>query len=179
MSAPHLHSPTRVAPAGGREAAPASAMTVPQASSNRRSKKLIEPRTQLRFVRLFITTSAFAVLVQALVMSYLMMTIADRMPNDGVQLKSQMLNLLATGLGITLVLLVPLTLVVGIASTHKVVGPLYRFRVYLTQLAAGENPPPCRIRRDDELQDLCELLNRATEPLRTAPTAAAPRKEAA
>lgn len=68
----------------------------------------------------------------------------------------------------------------GVASTHKIVGPLYRFRVYLTALARGESPEPCRIRKDDELQDLCELLNRATEPLRhvqRVPDAA--RKEAA
>jgi hypothetical protein len=76
-------------------------------------------------------------------------------------------------------MLVPLTLLVGITSTHKVVGPLYRFRVYLTQLAAGERPAPCRIRQNDELQDLCELLNRATQPLRETKLAALPREEVA
>jgi hypothetical protein len=68
-----------------------------------------------------------------------------------------------------------MTLSVGISATHKIVGRSNRFRIYLTELAAGEHPEPCRIRKDDELQDLCELLNRATEPLRRAqptPTAA-------
>lgn len=134
--------------------------------SNRRRKKLIEPRIQWRFALIFLTTSLLAALVQSLVVSFLTMRAADRLPNDGTLLKMQVFDLLAGGLGVTVLLLVPLTLAVGISSMHKVVGPLYRFRVYLTELARGENPPPCRIRKDDELQDLCELLNRATAPLR-------------
>lgn len=133
---------------------------------NRRSKKLIEPRIQWRFALTFLTTSALAALVQSLVVSFLTMRAADRLPNDGALLKLQLLEILGGGLGITVLLLVPLTLVSGIVSTHRIVGPLYRFRVYLTQLAQGEHPGPCHIRKDDELQDLCELLNRATAPLR-------------
>jgi len=133
---------------------------------NRRSKKLIEPRIQWRFALIFLTTSALAALVQSLVVSFLTMRAADRLPNDGALLKLQLLEILGGGLGLTVLLLVPLTLVSGIVSTHRIVGPLYRFRVYLTQLAQGERPGPCSIRKDDELQDLCELLNRATAPLR-------------
>jgi len=135
-------------------------------SAERRKKKLIEPRIQKRFVLIFLSATALAILVQAMVVSHLLLRVADRLPNDGVELKAELLGTLASALTFTLLLLTPLTLIVGIASTHKVVGPLYRFRVYLTQLAAGERPQPCRIREDDELQDFCELLNRATEPLR-------------
>jgi len=135
-------------------------------SSERRKKKLIEPRIQKRFVLIFLSTTALAMLVQALVVSHLLLRVADRLPNDGVELKAELLGTLTSSLTFTLLLLTPLTLAVGIASTHKIVGPLYRFRLYLTQLAAGERPQPCRIREDDELQDLCALLNRATEPLR-------------
>jgi nitrogen fixation/metabolism regulation signal transduction histidine kinase len=159
--------------------APESAMNATQNASNRRAKKLIEPRIQMRFALIFLTTAALAVLVQALVVSYLMMATADSLPNDGALLKSRVLDVLASGLGVTMLMLVPLTLLVGITSTHKVVGPLYRFRVYLTQLAAGERPAPCRIRQNDEQQDLCELLNRATQPLRETKLAALPREEVA
>lgn len=139
----------------------------------KRKRKLIEPRIQWRFALIFLTTSALAVLVQTMVLCYLMLGIADRLTNDGVELKSQLPDVLAASLFCTSVLLVPLTLAVGIKATHKVVGPLYRFRVYLGELAAGVKPQPCRIRKDDELQDFCELLNRVTEPLRRAEPAAA------
>ncbi len=140
----------------------------------RRKKKLIEPRIQQRFLLLFLSTTALALLVQALVVSYLLLRVADRLPNDGIALKAELLGLLASSLTFTLLLLTPLTLAVGIASTHKIVGPLYRFRVYLNQLAGGERPAPCRIRKDDELQDFCELLNRVTEPLRGSDASAIP-----
>lgn len=147
----------------------------------KRKRKLIEPRIQLRFALIFLTTSALAVLVQTMVVCYLMLGIADRLTHDGVELKSHLPDVLAGSLLCTSVLLVPLTLAVGIKSSHKVVGPLYRFRLYLSELAAGSKPQPCRIREDDELQDFCELLNRATEPLRRADPApaAAPTREAA
>jgi signal transduction histidine kinase len=147
-------------------------------AANRRKKKLIEPRIQIRFALTHITTSALAALVQAIIVSYLLMRIADGLPNDGMELKSQLPDILAGSLLVTVLLLVPLTLIVGISSSHKIVGPLYRFRQYLTKLRAGEKTEPCKIREDDELQDFCELLNAVTEPLRRAEEAP-PRREAA
>ena len=147
-------------------------------AANRRKKKLIEPRIQIRFALTHITTSALAALVQAVIVSYLLMRIADGLSNDGMELKSELPDILAGSLLVTVLLLVPLTLIVGISSSHKVVGPLYRFRQYLTKLRAGEKPEPCKIREDDELQDFCELLNAVTEPLRRVEEAP-PRREAA
>ena len=95
---------------------------------------------------------------------------------------SRLTDVLAGSFLVTLAILVPLTMAVGIAATHRVVGPLYRFRVYLTELAGGQRPGPCKIREKDELQDLCVLLNRATEPLRQSDAVPAERpveKEAA
>jgi len=146
---------------------------------NRRTKRLIEPRIQKRFVLIFLSTASLAALVQALVVSFLLLRAADRLPNDGWELKTEIGGILVSSLVFTVTFLVPLTLAVGVVSTHKIVGPLYRFRVYLTQLAGGERPAPCRIRQDDELQDLCELLNRATAPLREAGPAPVERREAA
>src|SRR5262245_21512775 len=135
-------------------------------SAERRKRKLIEPRIQKRFVLVFLSTTALSLLVQALVVSHLLLGAADRLPSDGLELKTRIFGILASGMVAPLLLLTPLTLAVGISSTHKVVGPLYRFRTYLTQLEEGENPAPCKIRKDDELQDFCDLLNRVTEPLR-------------
>ncbi len=147
----------------------------------RRRKKLIEPRIQWRFTVIFLTTAALSALTQAIVLGYLLLRTADRLPNDGLVLKSDVPSVLGTSLLVTVLLLVPVTLVVGIKATHRVVGPLYRFRVYLTELVEGAAAQPCRIRKEDELQDFCELLNRATEPLRRAPSARAqlPEREAA
>jgi len=148
-------------------------------ASNRRKKKLIEPRIQIRIALLHLTTSMLAALVQAVVVSYLLMRIADGLPNDGMELKSELPDILGSSLLVTVLLLVPLTMIVGISSSHRVVGPLYRFREYLTQLRAGQKPAPCKIRENDELQDFCELMNTVTEPLRRTEEAPTPGERAA
>ena len=111
---------------------------------------MIEPRLQLRFSLIFLTSAALAALVQSITFSFLLMKIADRLPNDGLELKSRLTDVLAGSFLVTLAILVPLTMAVGIAATHRVVGPLYRFRVYLTELAGGQRPGPCKIREKDE-----------------------------
>ena len=59
--------------------------------SERRRKKLIEPRLQLRFSLIFLTSAALAALVQSITFSFLLMKIADRLPNDGLELKSRLI----------------------------------------------------------------------------------------
>jgi hypothetical protein len=55
---------------------------------------------------------------------------------------------------------------VGVLSTFRIAGPIYRFEQYLRQVVKGEAEGPCRIRDGDELWDLCDLINQATAPLR-------------
>jgi hypothetical protein len=76
-------------------------------------------------------------------------------------------GLLGATLAVSLAIVIPVTLVVAVLLTFKVAGPLYRFRVFLNQVKRGERPEDCRIRKSDELQDFCELLNEATAPLRS------------
>ena len=84
---------------------------------------------------------------------------------------------------------------VGILVTFRVAGPVYRFEQHLGSLARGEDPGTCRIRKGDELQDLCASINAAVETLRgqgqgeasppvpqsgtAAPQAALPRRDPA
>jgi len=133
---------------------------------NRRRKKLIEPRLQLRFSLAFLSTALVLVMVQAITISFLLQRIADGLPNDGMLLQSKLPGILLASFVVTLVLLAPLSLAIGVRMTFPIVGPMYRFRVFLRQIVNGENPGPCRIREGDELQDFCALLNEATAPLR-------------
>jgi hypothetical protein len=74
---------------------------------------------------------------------------------------------------ISAAVLLPLTLSVGIVATFRIAGPLHRFETFLRAIANGEKPADCKIRRGDELQEFCTLLNDVTAPLRTgdAPSA--------
>lgn len=55
-----------------------------------------------------------------------------------------------------------LVVVLGaVRFSHRVAGPMVRFKRNLRLIAAGELPPPLRTRRDDFLKDEVEALNRA------------------
>ena len=69
-------------------------------------------------------------------------------------------------LAMSFAFLLPMMLCVGILSTFRIAGPVYRFEQYLKEVARGEVSDPCRIRDGDELWDLCDLINEATAPLR-------------
>jgi hypothetical protein len=134
----------------------------------KRKKKLIEPRLQLRFSLAFLSTALVLVMVQAIVIQFVLQRVAARLPHDGNLLQAEIPTVLMISFAVTLLLLAPLSLGIGVMTTFRVVGPLYRFRVFLRQIADGERPGDCRIRKSDELQDFCELLNEATAPLRAA-----------
>lgn len=148
-----------------------------------RKKKLLEPRLQLEFCLLFLCITICAVLVQTIVLNLTLASLAGRVPNDGGRILAEIPRILGTSLLLTLALLVPVALAIGIHSTFKLVGPIHRFKVFLKQVAAGERPHECRIRAGDELQDLCRLMNEATAPLRRSGSSArddaAPAHEAA
>ena len=54
----------------------------------------------------------------------------------------------------------------SIRTSHKIAGPLYRFRLVLQALKEGEISPPISIRKGDYLHPEAELINQVLESLR-------------
>ena len=133
---------------------------------NKRKRKLIEPRIQGRFALLFLSVAAVAAFLHTVLLTYTLNSLAAELPNDGSVVLARIGEILSRSFFLTLALITPLTFALGVSSIFKIVGPLYRFRIFLKQVHRGEKPGPCRIREDDELQDFCELLNEVTAPLR-------------
>ncbi len=134
--------------------------------SHKRRKMLIEPRLQLRIGMLLLTTAGMAILLQAVLLVFMLQRTAVLLPSDGFILMSRLPSILGTNVLLTFLLIAPLAIVVGVIATFRIVGSLYRMRVYLRQLAAGERPVAFQVRKEDELKDICELLNQATASLR-------------
>ena len=133
---------------------------------NKRHIKLINPGVQLGLGARFLGLAILTILFQALVMNWLIIDSAVSMPEGGAYLVDLAPTLLLKAIGLSLVLVLPTTLIVGVLSSFSLVGPLYRFEEYLKSLLAGEQVDACRIRSKDKLHGLCGLLNQATEPLR-------------
>jgi hypothetical protein len=131
-----------------------------------RKKKLINPRLQLRLVAIFLCAAGLAVQVEAILVALTLTRLAGGLPNDGSELMEQVPEFVRTNLLLTFLLLTPLMLGVGIVATFKIAGPLHRFDLFLRAVRDGHQVEPCQIRKGDELQEMCTLLNEVTAPLR-------------
>jgi len=127
-----------------------------------RKKKLINPRMQLRLVAIFLCTAGLAVQVEAILVGWTLSRLSAQLPNDGPALLEQLPEFVRTNLFLTFLVLTPLMLGVVIVATFKIAGPIHRFEQFLRAVREGQQVEPCRIRKGDELQDLCTLLNEVT-----------------
>jgi len=134
---------------------------------NRRNKKLIDPGLQLRLILRFTACASVVVLVQAILLNYLVAGLSAKLPHDESILLAEWPAVFRFQLLAAFALLVPLLTLIGIQASFRIAGPLRRLQTHLEALAAGQDPGPCRLRKGDELQGLCELVNRATARLRT------------
>jgi methyl-accepting chemotaxis protein len=137
----------------------------------KRRIKLIQPRLQLKLTGWFLSVTAIGMLLQYLLLGFFLTQLAVQLPGQGAYVVSQADKMLLQSLGLSFVLVLPLTVAVGILVTFKVAGPVYRFEKHLQSIAQGEDVGPCRIRKGDELQELCRRINAAVDALRARSTA--------
>lgn len=133
----------------------------------RRKKKLVKSRLQLHLVAIFSSLACLSALFQVLVLNRSILVLAERTGESASRIASEIPSVLFGNLVITIAVLLPLMLVVGILVTHRVAGPIYRFEQHLGAIARGENPGVCKIRKGDELQELCTIINDAVEAMRS------------
>ncbi len=131
-----------------------------------RKKKLIKPALQLRLAAIFTVTALAAVIIQAFTLHRSMMKVAEFMPNDGDLLRKIWPEVFRSSVTLTAILIVLTVYLVGVTITHSLAGPIFRFEEYLRGLRAGRSTEPCKLRKGDQLQELCSLLNDATASLR-------------
>jgi methyl-accepting chemotaxis protein len=132
----------------------------------RRRKKLIKPRLQLKLTMIFVGLSALSLLLQFVLFQNTLATAALELPHDSIVLMEASTGMLLRVLAMSFLVFLPLTFMVGILTTFRIAGPVYRFEQFLDAVRAGKCPPNFRLRKGDELTDLATLLNEATEPLR-------------
>lgn len=132
----------------------------------RRRIKLIKPGLQLKLTLIFVSFSALALLMQFVLFASSLTEVSLELPHDGSYMVERMGSLLFETMLTSMALFLPLIFAVGILTTFRFAGPLYRFEVFLNQVLRGEHPGECRIREGDMLHEFCDLLNRVTAPVR-------------
>lgn len=137
----------------------------------RRSQKLPKRRLQLKLTFIFVGLSALGLVMQYLLFMSSVSNAALELPNDSAILMDGLNGMLIKILLVTALIVLPITLIVGILTTFKIAGPIYRFERFLESISRGERPPDCSLRKGDDLVEFCDLLNRATAPLRAQDSA--------
>lgn len=130
-----------------------------------RKRKLILPGLQLYLTLSFLGMSVLALLFQFVVFANTAANAASALPNDADLFLGSFTSILVRTFLISTCVVLPLTVGVGILITNRVAGPVYRFQQHLQALVEHGESGPCRIRTGDQLQELCELINRTTEAL--------------
>ena len=138
----------------------------------KRKTKLIQPRLQLKLVGSFLGVCALALLLQFMIFGMRLSELASVMP-DGSYLTAYKSKLLFDTLLFSFGILLPLSFAVGILITHRIAGPVHRLEDHLARIARGEEVGRCRLRKGDNLMDLCERVNEAVEYLSEERTKAA------
>lgn len=69
------------------------------------------------------------------------------------------LPLLIQTMAVAVILVGMLTIILTLKTSHKIAGPLYRFKRVITDLAKGDFSQNFQIRKLDQLQDLANNLN--------------------
>lgn len=140
--------------------------------------RVLFPRIQARFLTLTLAVIATSLLVNSGLVVWSLAGLARELPNDGALVQERIVPILLRDLVWALALTAPAFALLAMASLMGVIGPLFRMHRFLQAVVQGAHPERCQLRKGDELQEVCELLNRATEPLR-AQQAPAPAREVA
>jgi len=135
-------------------------------AKERRRIKLIKPRLQLKLIAVFVGLSGLGFLLQSLHVGLRLSELAANVPEGGPYLMAVMPELPLEILAVSFGMLMPLIVAVGILITFRIAGPIHRFEDYLRRVIAGEQVSPCKLRDGDNLLELCDLINQATESLR-------------
>jgi hypothetical protein len=131
----------------------------------KRRIQLIKPSLQLRLTLVFVALGAIGLVLQLLFFTARLAELAVFLPQDGEMFATEVDRILLEGLLVSALVFLPLTFAVGVLTTFRIAGPLYRFEMHLKQLLRGERPGPIRLRKGDQLVDFCELLNRTVASL--------------
>jgi hypothetical protein len=134
----------------------------------RRRKKLIQPRLQIRLVASFLAMSALSLLLQYIVFVSSLAELASDLPQDGFVVLERIPHYVLRTALVSVGIALPISFMVGVLITFRVAGPVYRLERFLSEIIRGEKPVDCRLRKGDELQELCALVNSATASLRAS-----------
>jgi hypothetical protein len=130
-----------------------------------RRRKLIDRRFQYRSIATWLAVVLAGFLVSAACLA-LYFWLASR-GGGGLQRREieELLGIMLPPLLVNDIVIMILVVVVGIVSTHRVAGPIYRMENDIDRVLSGESHARVRLRRGDAFPELAEKVNELIERL--------------
>lgn len=129
----------------------------------KRRIKLVDPKLQIQLTMTFVGLSALGLVMQFILFQSSLSQLSAELPNDGNQVMEAVNGILPGVFGITMLVILPLTYAVGVLSTFRIAGPVYRLKLFLREIREKGYEEPCRLRDGDKLQDLADEISETVE----------------
>jgi methyl-accepting chemotaxis protein len=134
----------------------------------KRKQYIVAAKFQLKYVGLILAMVFLTGILCSYVVYYTsMLLLGDKLANVYPQGRLiSIVNTVNARIILSLLLITPLIVVIGIYASHKIAGPIYRIEKFLKSMASGELSKPLTLRKNDELVPLADGINNVVESMK-------------
>lgn len=133
----------------------------------KRRIKLINPGVQLRMCLTFLAVAMFCITLQFALHQIAVADAGLNYPEDPVAMATYLHGKVWDHLLVSVWILLPMTIAVGVIATFRIAGPIYHLEQHLRAVARGEDPGTLFFRTHDEFRELPQVVNAALDRLRS------------
>ena len=139
-----------------------------QGIAYRRKQYLIGKKFQLKYVgMILLLVSLTAVMCSYVIYYTMMLTMGDKLASVYPQGRLiAVVNMVNFRIFLSMLLVVPLIVMIGIFASHRIAGPIYRIEKFLGSIADGDLSLSLALRKDDELVSLARGINRVIDSVK-------------
>ena len=134
----------------------------------KRKQYIVAAKFQLKYVGLILVMVFLTGILCSYVVYYTsMLLLGDKLANVYPQGRLiAIVNTVNTRIILSLLLITPLVVVIGVYASHKIAGPIYRIERFLKSMVSGEISEPLTLRKNDELVSLADGINSVAESMK-------------
>jgi methyl-accepting chemotaxis protein len=143
-------------------------VTMKQGATYRRTQYLVAKKFQLKYAGIILLLVSLTAIMCSYVIYYTMMlTMGDKLANVYPQGRLiSIVNMVNFRILLSMLLVAPIVMIIGIYASHKIAGPIYRIERFLGSMADGDLSTPLTLRKNDELINLAGGINRVVDSVK-------------
>lgn len=133
-----------------------------------RKQYIVASKFQLRYIGLILALVFLTAALCSYVVYYTsMLLLGDKLANVYPQGRLiSIVNMVNLRMLLSLLLITPLIVMIGIWASHKIAGPIYRIEKFLNAMAEGQLTQQLTLRKNDELVSLADGINKLADSMK-------------